>query len=139
MYGIIFIDRMTAKQLSVRLKEEEEVKKLKTTGGSATGLHTHLRTVHSNITAVETGTPSSESTPSTSTSSTTTSQEQTKLKKRKLMTEYFRSSESMEAIVSRMTALNGSKWSKDPYSSTSKDQYPSTSKDLYPSMSKVYS
>ncbi|PZC77522.1 hypothetical protein B5X24_HaOG203235 [Helicoverpa armigera] len=52
------------------------------------------------------------------------------------MTEYFRSSESMEAIVSRMTALNGSKWSKDPYSSTSKDQYPSTSKDLYPSTSK---
>ncbi|KOB65155.1 hypothetical protein OBRU01_23114, partial [Operophtera brumata] len=78
---------------------------IKTGGGSTSALHTHFRSVHSNI-------ASTDSTPSTSSAadiSGTSKENQlaTETKKRKLMSDYYKSSESMEVIVSRMTALDG--------------------------------
>lgn len=80
---------------------------IKTGGGSTTALHTHFRSVHSNIASTST-----DSTPSTSRAADTPGILEEKqlvmeTKKRKLMTDFFKSSDSMEVVVSRMAALVG--------------------------------
>lgn len=83
------------------------LKKLKTTGGSTTGLHTHLRTMHLNIAAVGDSTDEPSSTATSTTPSTSVSLEPTTTLKKRKLTDYFKSSDSIEAVISRMTALNG--------------------------------
>lgn len=97
---------------------------LKTTGGTTSGLHTHLKTAHSIVLkhcdTTDTDTQRQQATTSTVISSylTESVEDETPNKKVKL-TDYFSNSNSLPETISRMTAVDGLPFS---FFITSKDQ-----------------
>ncbi|XP_013199728.1 uncharacterized protein LOC132903872 isoform X2 [Amyelois transitella] len=82
---------------------------LKISGGSTTGLHTHFRSVHPYLNTTNTE-EDNENVTSISVPDITPGTSKLPVadaKKRKLVTDFFRSGDSIEVVVSRMAALDG--------------------------------
>lgn len=100
---LIASDKITAKCISCN-------KIIKTSGGSTSGLHTHLKTAHSivlkhNIDAISQHQLATTSTANTAFFATVTENETPK--KRNKLTDYFTSSNSLPETLSRMTSVDG--------------------------------